>query len=103
TVQGGEKSFTLERSSGRGTAEITASGDGLIVQSGNQSLRISELRAPTRGKGAVEFALAIPEKMSRRYRGMLEVKALAGILVPVVQMDLETAVASVLHDASASH
>ena len=101
TVQGGEKSFILERSSGRGTADITATGDGLIVQSGNQSLRISELRASSHGSGATDFFLAIPGKISRRYHGVLEVRAVAGILVPVVQMELETAVASVVQAESA--
>jgi stage II sporulation protein D (peptidoglycan lytic transglycosylase) len=100
-VQGGEKSFVLERSSGRDTAEITVSGDGLTLQSGNQSLRISALHASSRGNGAADFVLAISGKISRRYRGVLEVKALAGILVPVVQMDLETAVASVVQAESA--
>ena len=101
TVQGGEKSFILERSSGRGTADITATGNGLIVQSGNRSLRISELRASSHGSGATDFFLAIPGKISRRYHGVLEVRAVAGILVPVVQMELETAVASVVQAESA--
>ena len=68
TVQGGEKSFTLERSSGRGTAEITASGDGLIVQSGNQSLRISELRASSRGNASASQRASAFSMKSRRGR-----------------------------------
>ncbi len=96
-----EKSFVLERSSGSDTAEITVSGGDLILHTGQQSLRISELHASSRGNGAADFVLAIPGKISRRYHGVLEVKAVAGILVPVVQMDLETAVASVVQAESA--
>jgi stage II sporulation SpoD-like protein len=100
-VEGEEKSFALERSSGRDTAEMTVSGDGLILKSCNQSLRIFELHASSRSNGAAGFELAIPGKISRRYHGVLEVKAVAGILVPVVQMDMETAVASVVQAESA--
>jgi peptidoglycan hydrolase-like amidase len=101
-VPDGEESLVLERSSGTDTAEITASGDVLIVQSGSQSSRISELRASSRGNGAAGFLLAIPGKISRRYSGVLELKSVAGVLVPIVQMDLETAVASVVQAESAS-
>jgi peptidoglycan hydrolase-like amidase len=100
-VEGGEQTLALERSSGTDAAEIIVSGDGLVLRSGSQSLRISELRASSRGSGTADFVLAIPAKISRRYHGVLEVKAVAGILVPVVQMDLETAVASVVQAESA--
>jgi len=100
-AQEGEKTLALERSSGRDSAEIAVSDDGLVLQTGNQALRISELHASSRSNGAADFVLAIPGKISRRYRGVLEVKAIAGILVPVVRMDLETAVASVVQAESA--
>jgi stage II sporulation protein D len=101
TVQGENKSFVLERSSGSDTAEITVSGGDLILHAGNQSLRISELHASGRNNGAADLLLAIPGKFSRRYRGALAIKAVAGILVPLVQLDLETAVASVVQAESA--
>ncbi len=101
TVQRAEKTFALERSSGRDSVEIIVSGDDLILQNGNQSLRISELHASSRSNGAANFVLAIPGKISRRYGGVLELKAVAGVLVPVVRMDLETAVASVVQAESA--
>jgi stage II sporulation protein D len=101
TMQGGEKSFVLERSSGSDTAEISISASDLLLHTGKQSLRISELRAFSRGNGACDFMLAIPGKISRRYHGVLEVSAVAGILLPVIQMDLETAVASVVQAESA--
>jgi stage II sporulation protein D len=103
-AQGGEKTLVLERSSGTDTAEITVSGDSLTLRTGNQPLRISEiseLRAFSRGNGAADFVVAIPGKIERRYHGVLEVEAVAGILVPIVQMNLETAVASVVQAESA--
>lgn len=95
-----DKSFVLERSSGSDTAEVTVSGGELMLRTGRQSLRISELDASSRGNGAADFVLAIPGRISRRYHGVLELKAVAGILVPVVQMELETAVASVVQAES---
>jgi stage II sporulation protein D len=100
-AQGGEKTLILERSSGTDTAEIAVSGDGLTLRTDNQPLPISELRASSRGNGAADFVLAIPGKIERRYHGVLEVEAVAGILVPVVQMNLETAVASVVQAENA--
>jgi peptidoglycan hydrolase-like amidase len=100
-VQAGEKTFVLERSSGKDATEITVSGDDLILQIGSQLVRASDLHASSRSNGVTDFVLAIPGKISRRYHGVLEVKAVAGILVPVVQMDLETAVASVVQAESA--
>ncbi len=95
-----DKSFVLERSSGSDTAEITVSGGDLILLTGKQSLQISKLRASSRGNGAADFVIAVPGKVSRRYHGVLELKAVAGILVPAVQMELETAVASVVQAES---
>lgn len=40
--------------------------------------------------------LSVPERISRRFRGRLEVSAAARELIPVVSMDLETAVASIV-------
>jgi peptidoglycan hydrolase-like amidase len=101
TVSAREELFALERSSGADTVEITASGDGLLLRSGNRPLRVSAVHASSRSDGVAEFMLTIPGKISRQYSGVLEVKAVAGILVPIVHMDLETAVASVVQSESA--
>jgi stage II sporulation protein D len=101
TLQGGEKSFVLERSSGSDAAEITVSVGDLVLHTGKQSLRISELHSSSRGNGASDFVLAIPGKITRRYHGVLEVRTVGGILLPVIQMDLEMAVASVVQAESA--
>ena len=96
-----KRSFVLERSSGKDVAEISVSGDQLIFQMGNQSVRASGIIASSRSHGGADFVLDIPGKISRRYHGVLELKASSGILVPVVRMDMETAVASVVQAESA--
>jgi peptidoglycan hydrolase-like amidase len=100
-VHAGTKSFVLERSSGQHTTEITVAGDDLILTVGDQSIRTASLRASSRSNGVADFVLNIPGKITRRYRGVLEMKAAAGVLAPVVRMDLETAVASVVQAESA--
>jgi hypothetical protein len=99
-IQAGSKTFVLERSSGQDVASITSSGDGLILQVGNQMVRASAIHAASCSGGATDFVLAVPAKISRQYHGALEVKAVSGVLVPVVGMDLETAVASVVQAES---
>lgn len=64
-----------------------------ITAGGVQSSRSSVLASGLTGEAA-DFILSIPGKISRHFRGQLEVLAGHGELVPVVKMDLETAVAS---------
>jgi len=97
----GKVSFILERSNGKGVATITASGNELVLQIGDQSVRTSAIRAASRSDGVTDFALAIPGKINRQYRGVLEVKSISGVLISVVTMDLETAVASAVQAESA--
>ena len=99
-IQAGNKSFVLERSSGQDAATIRASGDELILQVDNQVLRTPTIRADSRRDGPADFTIAVPGKLSRRYHGILVVKSGAGVLVPVVRMDLETAVASAVQAES---
>ena len=94
-------SFILERSNGKDAATITASGNEVLLQVGNQSIRTSAIRAASRSDGVTDFALSIPGKINRQYRGVLEVKSISGVLVSVVTMDLETAVASAVQAESA--
>ena len=100
-VQADNRSFVLERSSGLDTADVTASGGHLILHVGNQSVRCSQLLASSRSHDAVDLMLGIPGKITRRYHGVLELKASSGLLVPVIRMELETAVASVVQSESA--
>jgi stage II sporulation protein D len=98
----GREQFVLERSTGRSAATISSSGDGLTIRLGDRLVQATELRGTGRNGGAIDFALAIPSKISRRYHGVIEVRAAAGILIPVVTMDLETAVASAVQAESDS-
>ena len=91
----------LEKSSGQDSAEITISGDAVIFKVGNQTVRTPTLDVSGRSGEAADFVLSIPGRISRRYRGILQVSAESGMLAPVVQMELETAVASVVQAESA--
>lgn len=99
-IQAGKDSFVLERSSGHDAASITSSGDDLILQVGDQTVRASAIRVASRSGAATDFILAVPAKISRRYHGVLDVTVESGILVPVIGMDLETAVASAVQAES---
>jgi len=101
-IQGMNKILVLERSSGQGAATLMASGDQLILQVDNQVLKTPMIRADSRSDGPADFTLRVPGKLSRRYHGVLEVKSAAGVLVPIVRMDLEIAVASAVQAESDS-
>jgi len=80
-------------------------GQVLIVESGGvtqtlESGRAIHLRSAARATGRAgvpaTFVLSIPGKLHREYTGRLDVAVRDGELVPVVEMDLETAVASIV-------
>lgn len=89
-----------------GNVLVVDAGAARIVLEGGQALRlraagdsieflasaVPSLRASPRAGG--EFLLSVPGKLERRYRGDLEITATAGVLVPVVAMGREVAVAS---------
>ncbi len=95
-VQAGKNTFMLERSSGQEGVNITASGEGIVVQFRDQSVRASAIHVAGRSGSAGTFLLAVPGKISRHYRGVLDVKVVSDTLIPIVSMDLEAAVASVV-------
>ncbi|HEV3207214.1 MAG TPA: SpoIID/LytB domain-containing protein [Terriglobales bacterium] len=95
-VRSGKQSFVLERSSGQQAASVTLSDDGMVLHVGDQQIRAASIHAANRSGGVADFVLAIPGKISRHYQGVLEIKASGGVLVPIVTMELETAVASVV-------
>jgi hypothetical protein len=59
-------------------------------------LPAAELRCDDGQTGAATFVLAVPEKISRSYGGKLRVTSVSHELLAVVEMDLETAVSSVV-------
>jgi len=71
------------------------------VRSGDESFAASEVRGADRmGQGA-DFLLSVPGKLNRRFRGKLMVECRINELAAVVEMNLETAVASVVAAESA--
>jgi stage II sporulation protein D len=75
---------------------IRASGDELRLVCGDQEIRAAELHASGRDQQNADLLITVPGKIRRRYKGVLDLKSKNGELIPVVTMDLETAVASVV-------
>jgi peptidoglycan hydrolase-like amidase len=100
-LHAGQAPIVLEKTSGTDSATILISGKFLLVSAGKQIVKASKLTASGRDGEPVDFILAVPEKIARRYHGTLELKPDAGVLTAVVDMDRETAVASVVAAESA--
>ena len=99
-VRAGNKTIALEPGPGGDIAQIRVFRDALTVKIGDQIIHSQELKAGSRSSGPVDFVLAVPGKITRRYRGWLTIKPDSGVLSPVVSMDIETAVASVVQAES---
>jgi stage II sporulation protein D len=95
-VHGGQESFILEKSSSVDAAQFRIEGSKIVFTVGTRSVRTSAVTVTSRKNDAVDFQLAIPDKIKRHYRGTLELLPSSGILMAIVSMDLETAVASVV-------
>ena len=74
-----------------GVVTLRATGDGLSVAGGQTTVSARALSLP-----AARFTLAVPGKLTRSYTGSLRVTCEAGVLVAVVTMDTEVAVASIV-------
>ena len=96
TLRANEQSIVLERSSGISTAHIRLSGRQLIVSAGTRSVKTDRVTISGRLNEPAAFELTVPGRITRRYRGTIEVSVSGAELVPVVTMDLETAVASIV-------
>jgi len=96
---GGQTLFLQPRSS-TDSLEIRASGDVLVLGYAGKEIRARDIHAAGRNRDTTDFVLSVPGKIARRYRGTLGVTIVDGVLVAVVAMDLETAVASVVHAES---
>jgi stage II sporulation protein D len=92
----GEERIVLENSSGVDSANVRISGSDVIVSVGERTARASNLTVTDRKSEPVDFVLAVPGKIARRYHGTLEIKPAAGLLTAIVSMARETAVASVV-------
>jgi stage II sporulation protein D len=100
-LHAGVQTFVLEPGSPM-AASFHISGDQLLLDFGGKVLRVSELHASARNGGAGSFLLTVPGKVTRAYYGTLDVKVSHGEVVPIVTMDLETAVASAVAAESSS-
>ncbi len=72
----------------------------MLLGLAGKEIRTSKLHAAARNQDAANLVLSVPGKLERRYRGTLDVKIVDGVLLPVITMDLETAVASVVQAES---
>jgi stage II sporulation protein D len=94
-IEASGERLIVEPNSSEGKAQIKFAEGQLLLALSGQRLHVTSIRVTGR-TGAADFVLAVPGKISRRYLGMLDVAAKDGELEPIVTMDLETAVASVV-------
>src|SRR5271165_6146278 len=87
---GGER-IVLEKSSGVDSATVQISDREVVVTAGARVVQASKLNVSGRKNEAGDFILLVPEKITRRYHGTLEIKASGGALIAIVAMDRETA------------
>ena len=80
---------------------IQSSGNNLRLSCGDKEILASEVRASGRNRQGAGLVLAVPGKIRRRYDGILNLKSENGELIPIVAMDLETAVASAVQAETA--
>jgi hypothetical protein len=100
-IHADDSEFVLEAGPRTNIARIEIAGDALLLDFGGHVVHAVEIRAAGRNSRAADFVLAVPGRIRRHYRGTLTVKAVNGVVVPIVTMDLDTAVASVVQAESA--
>ena len=95
-LQAGDQQILLDSSAGTGEATIGKTAGGMLLICGERKIHSAGLLVSGRNGEPVDFQLAVPGKITRRFRGTLEIIPKDEGLVPIVTMDLETAVASVV-------
>jgi stage II sporulation protein D len=102
-VSVGGRNLVLEPGPSSAGLKIRAVGtDELLVEWQGRVLHARELRATARNGESAVFALSVPERITRRYAGILTIKSVGGVLVPILSLDLEAAVASAVFAESAT-
>lgn len=91
-LKAGEREAAL---SGQGV-EFRVASSRIRVTSGKSQFTADEVRIAPRQGGEGEFYLSIPGKIRRMFRGQLTLTVRGRELVPIVSMELETAVASIV-------
>ena len=92
----GAKDLPLDSTSSVSKVLVRSRSNDFAFTYGTRSLNARTIAFTSRDGGTTDFVLAVPGKIARHYRGRLEITCQSGELVPVVTMDLETAVASVV-------
>jgi stage II sporulation protein D len=95
-ISGAGRKFFVTTGSNCREVWIRATGNHLVSKCGAKEIHSEEIRASGRNQDAANIALSIPRKIRRVYRGTLRVIARDGVVIPVVEMDLETVVGSVV-------
>ena len=95
-LRAADKVFVLEAGTRTGVAHLRAAEDDLVLEIDGQFVHAKRIFATGRDLLSARFLLGVPGKITRNYQGTLEVKAARGEVVPIVTMDMETAVASVV-------
>jgi stage II sporulation protein D len=88
--------LVLETSSGTASATLRLNNDSITLTVGPRTIHAASVTITGRNTDPAGFLLSVPQKLTRHYRGMLEVRPSSGSLVAIVTMDRESAVASVL-------
>jgi len=86
----------LETSSGTDSATLRLDDDSITLIAGPRTIHTDSIAITGRNTDPASFLLSVPQKLTRRYRGTLEIRPSSGSLLAIVTMDRETAVASVL-------
>ena len=94
-LQGGDQSIVLENSQ-VSSASVRIDGSDLVVTLLKEQLHAESVKVASRSHGSADFILEIPGKIKRRYYGELEIRPSEGTLLAVMNLDPETAVASVV-------
>jgi hypothetical protein len=81
---------------GREEARVSVAGGAMRVSCGGAVLGTRTLRITGRDGGPADVEMTVPARITRKFRGQVDVATAGEELVPVVSMDLETAVASVV-------
>ncbi|MGA2902879.1 MAG: SpoIID/LytB domain-containing protein [Candidatus Korobacteraceae bacterium] len=88
--------LVLEKSSGTDSATLRLDNDSITLTAGPRTIRAASVTITGRNTDPAELLLSVPQELTRRYRGTLEIRPSSGSLLAIVTMDRETAVASVL-------
>jgi len=88
----GNREFVVGDESQRRVA-LLCSGHHVLIEAAGQRISADSVRLAGYGANS-DFVLTVPHKLHRLYHGQLAVRSIRGELVPVLETDLETAVAS---------